>query len=310
MKNIKKAVIATMLFPLVAHAQTMPAVPAIDKTASVSPAVELASKPIRLDAKEKHGLALAEKWKNNQDNPTPAADGSVKYLFGATIPTLVCAPLQVCIIRLQPGEIVNPEALHAGDTARWLIIPAVVGSSGEGETTTIVVKPTEPGLETNLYIPTNRREYNIILKSARKQWMPAISFNYPDDAKRAWESYRKEQTRAVHASTLATGENVAALNFSFRLGGDNPKWKPQRVYTDGVKTYIQFGSVQFNDGAPALVELGKKDGVFSGPKTQLVNYRLIGDRYVVDKVLNRAALISGVGGEQEKVTIDYFGDEK
>ena len=40
---------------------------------------------------------------------------------------------------------------------------------------------------------------------------------------------------------------------------------------------------------------------------KLVNYRPIGDRYVVDKVIDRAALIQGVGSDQIKVTITHKG---
>ncbi|MDT9096864.1 TrbG/VirB9 family P-type conjugative transfer protein, partial [Escherichia coli] len=76
--------------------------------------------------------------------------------------------------------------------------------------------------------------------------------------------------------------------FGFRISGDRPRWSPTRVYSDGLKTYIQFPSSQFADEAPALVEL---DG---GSGTQMVNYRVVGDRYVVDHVIERAALISGV----------------
>jgi type IV secretion system protein VirB9 len=34
-----------------------------------------------------------------------------------------------------------------------------------------------------------------------------------------------------------------------------------------------------------------------------VNYRVMGNRYVVDAALDRAALISGVGGDQQRVVI-------
>jgi hypothetical protein len=36
----------------------------------------------------------------------------------------------------------------------------------------------------------------------------------------------------------------------------------------------------------------------------------VGDRYVVDGIPDQMVLISGVGGEQVKVTIDYTGGKK
>jgi type IV secretion system protein TrbG len=35
----------------------------------------------------------------------------------------------------------------------------------------------------------------------------------------------------------------------------------------------------------------------------MVNYRMLGNRYVVDRVLDRAELISGVGSGQTRVVI-------
>jgi type IV secretion system protein VirB9 len=52
---------------------------------------------------------------------------------------------------------------------------------------------------------------------------------------------------------------------------------------------------------PALVALANDRSWFSSPSTRIVNYRVQGNRYVVDAVV--AALISGVGGDQQRVVI-------
>ncbi|MCC8943105.1 P-type conjugative transfer protein TrbG [Bradyrhizobium sp. Arg68] len=289
------------------NAGTAPAATAAPVAAATTPeklpVVRMVSPDqVRLDPKEAYGLRLANEWKNNPDRPRRSADGSVKYLFGATLPTLVCTPLEVCSIQLQPGEVVND--VHAGDTARWKITPATSGA-GADATTFVVVKPTDAGLVTNLFITTDRRTYTIKLTSTQKDWIPVLSFDYPDDVNRAWAAYRSAQAKQINATTLPTGENLAGLDFNFRLRGDSPRWRPQRVYSDGHKTYIQFPSSDFGGEAPALVALGNDGGLFSSPSEQLVNYRVIGDRYVVDKVLDRAALITGVGGDQVKVEIEH-----
>jgi type IV secretion system protein VirB9 len=64
---------------------------------------------------------------------------------------------------------------------------------------------------------------------------------------------------------------------------------------------MAFGS------APALVGLDNDSRWFSGPSQQMVNYRIAGDRYVVDQVLDRAELVSGVGAGQTRVTITRDG---
>lgn len=91
------------------------------------------------------------------------------------------------------------------------------------------------------------------------------------------------------------------------MSGDNPGWKPLRVYTDGAKTYIEFPrSIGFTS-APTLVALDNTSGWFSSGNTQMVNYRMLGNRYVVDRVLDRAELISGVGSGQTRVVITRDG---
>ena len=304
---MKKALLMALgLFASVVQAQMM--VPPIEKTALVAPAMEAALTRIELNDKEQKALEIVRQWRNSPDKPRRSADGTVMYLYGTTLPTLICTPLQVCAIRLQAGEVVND--VHAGDSARWRITPSMIGS-GSAAITNVIVKPTDSGLTTNLIITTDRRSYTIVLKSAVHEWMPAIGFDYPDEQERTWANYKAQQNRTTQAATLATGENTAALDFGFSMGGDNPKWKPQRVYRSAEgKTYIQFTSDKFLNDAPALVVIGKGGSLWSGPTTRIINYRPVGDRYVVDGIPDQMALISGVGSEQVRVTIDYTGGKK
>jgi len=305
-KNRNAGLFAVLaLLPVMVQAQTVPAV-AADAQGQPLPPVRLVSpNRVYLDGKEAAGVALANQWKAHPDRPVRGADGSVVYLYGATLPTLVCTPLQVCAIRLQAGEVVND--VHAGDTARWRITPATSGA-GDEATTLVIVKPTDAGLTTNLFITTNRRAYSIKLASTQRDWIPVLSFHYPDEVNAAWNAYRQQHAQQVAATTLPSGQNLANLDFGFQVRGDHPKWTPQRVYSDGVKTYIQFPSASFaGSEAPALVALGRDGGLFSSPTKELVNYRVIGDRYVVDQVIDRAALITGVGRSQVEVVIERRG---
>lgn len=310
-KTQRMAGILALALAAPAVAQTAAvAVPALSQptrapTESLPPVTLISPAHVPLDAKEARGARLASEWMANPSLPQRGPDGAVKYLFGATLPTLVCTPLDVCSIKLQPGEIVND--VHAGDTVRWKITPATQGS-GTATTTLIIVKPVDAGLTTNLLVTTDRRVYTIKLASTQRDWIPVLSFDYPDDMEREWGAWNAAQVRETAANTLpTTGQNLANLDFGFRLSGDNPKWKPVRVYSDGEKTYIQFASANFGGEAPALLALADDDGMFSKPSEQLVNYRVIADRYVVDKVIERAALITGVGRKQTKVVITRGG---
>ena len=57
------------------------------------------------------------------------------------------------------------------------------------------------------------------------------------------------------ASTLPTGENIANLDFGFRLSGDDPAWRPLRVYTDGAKDLHPVSARLGIRSGPALVAL-------------------------------------------------------
>ena len=128
-----------------------------------------------------------------------------------------------------------------------------------------------------------------------------MAFNYPDDAQSQWQAYQQTVGFGSAGTTLPTGENVA--NLQFLCVGNGPSWSPIRAYTDGAKTFIEFPSSISHQAAPALVALANDGSWFSRPSTQIVNYRVVGNRYVVDAALDRAALISGVGGDQERVLI-------
>jgi type IV secretion system protein VirB9 len=88
------------------------------------------------------------------------------------------------------------------------------------------------------------------------------------------------------------------LDFRYRLDG-NAAWKPVRVYSTGIKTVIQMPAQMKASESPALLVLG------DGGKEEMVNYRVRGDRYIVDLVFTKAVLISGVGHHQTRVTITH-----
>ena len=296
MKMSIRVLVAAMALAsaLPAAAQEVPALGRRVMEGVVVPEVNLISNaPVKLSDKEQHAVALAAKWMDNPDKPRWESDGSVRYLYGATLPTLVCAPMQICVIRLEPGETVNQ--IDAADKQRWKFKPTLVGSP-QGEITEIVVKPTDSGLEQSIRIATDRRGYTIKLLSTPSTWIPMLAFDYPEDVDREWAAYAESRAKKAVATTLPTGQTFGELDFGFRMSGDKPAWLPLRVYTDGVKTYIQFPDTMQHGESPALVAM-------DGGQEQLVNYRAAGDRYVIDKVIERAALISGVGRDQRRVTI-------
>ena len=151
----------------------------------------------QLTPQERAAIDLAKKWQAvNPTGTKPVAgpDGSIRFLFGSQQPSIVCAVLQVCDIELQPGEQVN--SIHLGDQARWLIEPAVTGQ-GSAEVQHLIVKPLDVGLETSLVVTTNRRTYHMRLRSHRRDFMPRVSFTYPEDALIKWDAIRDKESHAM-----------------------------------------------------------------------------------------------------------------
>lgn len=256
-----------------------------------------------LTAQEKAALAIARRWKGSTaggPGPVRGPDGSIRFLFGAQQPGIVCAVLQVCDVELQAGEQVN--SIHLGDAVRWTVEPAVTGS-GAAEVSHLIIKPLDVGLETSLVVTTSRRTYHLRLRSHRTEFMPRVAFTYPEEAVAKWDAIRTRDTEQRQERTIAqTGEYLGNLSFAYEITGAAP-WKPVRVYNDGAKTVIQMPAAMAQTEAPALLVVRKDGGLFSDAETVLVNYRVQGDRYVVDTVFDKAILVAGVGSGQDRVTI-------
>lgn len=243
-----------------------------------------------ITAKEAKAIDLSQQWRRADGVTTTGPDGKVIFLYGASQPSIVCSPLQVCDIELQPGEVVRD--VLVGDSVRWKIEPATSGAAA-GQAIHLVVKPSEPGIATSMVVTTSRRTYHLQLKSHPSRYMARVGFAYPDE---------KAASLADVNSRLeagATGVAAGNLYFGYSISG-TARWKPKRVYSDGQKTYIQFPKSIVGNDAPVLF-------IVSGGQNRIVNYRLKNALMTVDFDIDRAVLISGVGWRQEKITIKRGG---
>ncbi|MBK8815656.1 MAG: P-type conjugative transfer protein TrbG [Methylococcaceae bacterium] len=258
-----------------------------------------------LSKQERRALAIANKWKGHNSigmAPSPGKNGAVSYLFGAQQPSVVCAVLQVCDVALQAGEQVN--SINLGDTARWTIEPAITGS-GENEVQHIIIKPMDVGLETSLVVTTNRRTYHLRLRSHRKEYMPQVVFTYPDEEQTKWNALRKQAAKKRQDKTIAkTGEYLGNLDFAYEIEANGSiSWTPVRVFNDKQKTIIEMPDAMAQTEAPTLLVVRREGGLFEDDETVQVNYRIQGNRYIVDSVFDSAILIAGIGNNQDSVTI-------
>ncbi|HET7605461.1 MAG TPA: P-type conjugative transfer protein TrbG [Sphingomicrobium sp.] len=203
----------------------------------------------------------------------PWAEGALYRLY--------TAPGEVSDIALQPGE--SLVSVAAGDTVRWVIGDTASGS-GAARRTHILVKPSAAGLRTNLVIATDRRVYHVEAESHAETAMASIAWTYPDDALLA--------LRGTAGAPVAAGVAVDSLNFDYRIEGDNPPWRPVRAFDDGRQVFIEFPPAFGQGEAPPLFVVGDKG------RAELVNYRIRGRYYVVDRLFAAAELRLGERRQQ------------
>lgn len=223
---------------------------------------------------------------------TGFVNGAQVYPYSeGTIYQVYAAPGLVTDIALQPGE--NLIAVASGDTARWVIGDTTSGS-GEGKQTHVLVKPFSAGLLSNLVITTDRRAYHVRLISTSGTALSSMRWSYPQDELLA---LKRKAEAAQAAAPVATGLAIEQLHFDYAISGDRPAWRPVRAFDDGTKTYVEFPASLGTGEAPPLFVIG-----FDG-KAELVNYRLIGRFYVVDRIFDAAELRLGLK-KQQVVRID------
>lgn len=204
------------------------------------------------------------------------------------------APGRVTDIALQPGEALV--AVASGDTVRWVIGDTTSGS-GTDKRTHVLVKPFAAGLATNLVVTTDRRSYHLALTSTGGAAMAGLSWTYPQDALIA---LKRSTDDAAYAAPIAGGLDVDRLRFDYAISGDKPAWRPLRAFDDGRQTFIEFPATLAVGEAPPLFLVAREG------EAQLVNYRLRGRYYVVDRLFDAAELRLGTK-HQDVVRIDRVG---
>ena len=214
----------------------------------------------------------------NASSVYPYAEGSLYHVY--------TAPGRITDIALQPGEALG--AVAAGDTVRWIIGDT---SSGAGDTrrSHVLVKPSIVGLSTNLVITTDRHVYHLSLTSTARTALTALSWTYSQDQLIALQ---KRGEAAEAAAPVASGLAIDELHFGYAVTGDKPDWRPIRAFDDGRQTFIEFPAQIATGVAPPLFVVGANGAA------ELVNYRVRGHFYVVDRLFDVAELRFGLKRQQ------------
>ncbi len=220
-------------------------------------------------------------------NPFIGEQGYVIYPYGEVIPIITCRPMRMTDVALEPGESIM--GIHAGDSVRWMFAPSQSMKNGLA-VSHIVVKPSEPGISTNLLIHTDKRSYNLDFTATESsQYIRGLAFSYqtndltsifvksqPDNSKKSLEDELQLGIDGVNFDSLYTRYTIIDKN--------KVDWKPDAVFDDGNKTYIRMPQ-RFSETPAFYVNLDKKE--------TLSNFRVKGRYYIVDRLFDRAYLKIG-----------------
>ena len=189
--------------------------------------------------------SILERWKDRRDLPHVDEAGNVVYFFGGSLPTIVCSPTNTCALELQEGEKISANGVSAGDSIRWKIDITSKGS-GDARTPLLLIKPIASGIKTNLIVVTDKRNYNIRLIARKKDWMPMVSFDYPEDLVAIIDPINPK------SGNPNSVEFMKDLDFSYDIYG-SVKWMPDQIYHNGHKTILTFPKGMPSSDVPVLV---------------------------------------------------------
>jgi type IV secretion system protein TrbG len=276
-------------------------------TGTISAGAMQLVREVSLPANASLALSLSEGFQASGAPPMTGSDGRVLYTYGQGVPTVVCSTLQVCELDLEPGEAITKDALDWGDH-RFELVTRTAGSGAE-QFTYLVVKPTEPGLDTTMTVGTDKRLYYVRLVSTDHEHMARVAFTYPDEEakklKAAEESKRAEaerqKTEAERLAKLSTDKPLRNWNYEVKLHGKDAQYlKPEKIADDGVHTHITLSEEARHRGLP-VVEIADARGPIPA------NARWDGNELIIDAVFGQACLVEGVGRKQQRACITNKG---
>lgn len=183
-------------------------------------------------------------------------------------------------IVMQPGEKIG--YVGGGDTLRWVLSKSTVGTGRSG-VEHLYIKPIQNGLNTNLIINTDRRSYQINIASGN-YYNPSVTWIIEQEINDFKRSKQIDNYLKI---------NPKNLNFDYKFNKKNEPWAPVQIFDDGRKTYLKMKQEVFSTDMPAFFILDKKGEIV------LVNYRVLKNTYIIDRVFERGQLVVG----KEKIII-------
>lgn len=232
---------------------------------------------------------------NGQADIITRPDGTILYPYGLSEANLTAKRMMYTKIVLQEGEKIM--SMAAGDTTRWNILPSYIGDANS-YTPIVLVKPFMGGLETSLSIITDRRDYDITIRSVDVgDYMTRIGFYYPQDkADSIKVGLPPDKTESMEGKQPYI--DIENIKYDYHIKGDRRlSWYPASIFEDGSKVFIRMPDHVNHSELPVFMALDQ-----SG-QTEMVNYRYYKPYYVIDNIFERGVLILGTDKYRQMITL-------
>ena len=252
----------------------------VPETPVVPPPVSTVVLPPEIDQALVDGVNL---WKKTKKAPVLQQNGMTLYPYSDGI-TIRCQSMRITDIALAPGEKLYKAVV--GNADEWTIAQSM---SGEGDTkrTHILLSPNEPKVETDFHFYTSRRMYTLKAIEGGKA-ETQIGFWFPGEV----EKHIAEREAAIAKANVS---QQRTRNERYSWSGDAP-FSPVVVFDDDTRVYILMGDIVGKQKLPTLYLVNQG-------RQELVNYSVQGLYFICPVLFDRAALVLGVGREQQIVNI-------
>lgn len=234
-------------------------------------------------------IQALEAYERTKKAPVVKLDGLTLYPYKDGF-TVNVKYLRMVDVQFAEGERLTKDVI-IGDPEAWKGHHSISGE-GEARREHLALSPQEKGSETDVLIYSNYGVYALVAHEG-KQGPTRLGMWSPQDVR----SRITARNIALAKQAEQQHENPRPANQRYTVSGDDVAWMPEQVIDDGTRVYIRFRPEVRTSTMPLLyiTEHGEKE---------LVNYATQWPYIVVSQLFTQAELVSGVGRQQQRVTIE------
>jgi type IV secretion system protein VirB9 len=196
---------------------------------------------------------------------------------------IAVSPGYFTAIHLEPGERLGKFMIGEPDPADWLV-EHTTAMTAKGQQFVVLIKPGRAGIDTNLFLPTSKRTYQLDVKSYAKRAMDWVRWTYPEQEQAA-------NSLLANSAPTCSGDvfDPTSLDRSYSITvaqGESPRWMPVSAFSLGGKSYVEFPARLGQIPAPSLF-MASSNGLSPA------QFRARGRFYEIDRQVQAAELHQG-----------------